>query len=407
MTIKDKTIILGVTGGIAAYKAAELTRLLIKAGAKVHVIMTRGAAEFVTPLTFQTLSKNPVHTDLFSLTQEAEVGHISLADRADLFVIAPATANIIGKIANGIADALLTTSVMATKAPVLLAPAMNCNMYDNPIVQGNMKRLKDYGYAFIDSETGELACGYEGKGRMAEPSDILEEIEAILSPKDLKGEKILITAGPTYEAIDPVRFIGNRSSGKMGYALAKMALRRGADVALISGPSPLKPPRGTRFIMVESAEEMRSSAMANLKDATAVIMTAAVADYRPRNTASEKMKKGKELLSIDLEKTEDILSEIGKKKGKRLLIGFAAETENLIANAKKKLKEKNLDLIVANNVKEPGAGFGVDTNIVTIIDRKGNVEKLPKMSKEEVAWRVLDRMSVEVLGERKFRIKLL
>ncbi len=394
--IKDKIIVFGVTGGIAAYKAAELTRLLIKAGAKVHVIMTRGAAEFVTPLTFQTLSKNPVHTDLFSLTQEAEVGHISLADRANLFVIAPATANIIGKIANGIADDLLTTSIMATKALVLLAPAMNCNMYENPIVQGNMEKLKKYGYHFIDSETGELACGYEGKGRMAEPSHILEEMETVLSPKDLKGERILVTAGPTHEAIDPVRFIGNRSSGKMGHALAKMALRRGADVTLISGPSSLKPPRGARFIAAESAEEMRKAVMSNLKDATAVIMAAAVADYKPVTAASEKIKKGKASLSIDLEKTEDILSEIGKKKGKRLLIGFAAETENLAANAKKKLKEKNLDLIVANNVKEPGAGFGVDTNIVTIIDKKGNIEELPKMGKEDVAWKILDKVVASV-----------
>lgn len=390
MSIKDKTIVLGVTGGIAVYKAAELTRLLIKAGANVHVVMTKGAAEFVTPLTFQTLSKNPVHTKMFSLTQEAQVGHISLADRADLFVIAPATANIIGKIANGIADDLLTTSVMATRAPVLLAPAMNCNMYDNHIVQGNMKRLKDYGYHFIDSETGELACGYEGKGRMAEPSDIMEEIEAILSPKDLKGERILITGGPTFEAIDPVRFIGNRSSGKMGYALARVALRRGAAVTLISGPSSLKPPKGARFVKVKSAEDMKKAVISVLKDATAVIMAAAVADYRPSKTSSEKIKKGKAAFSIDLEKTPDILLEIGKKKGKRLLIGFAAETENLVANARKKLKEKNLDLIVANNVKEPGAGFGADTNIVTIIDRKGNIEELPKMSKEEVAWRVLD-----------------
>lgn len=393
MSIKDKNIVLGVTGGIAAYKSCELTRLLIKAGASVHVIMTSGAAEFVTPLTFQTLSRKPVHTDLFSLTQEAEVGHISLADRADLFVIAPATANIIGKIANGIADDLLTTSVMATKAPVLLAPAMNCNMYDNPIVQDNMNRLKRYGYHFIDSETGELACGYEGKGRMAEPGDIMEEIEAILSPKDLKGERIVVTAGPTCEAIDPVRFIGNRSSGKMGYALARMALRRGAEVILISGPSSLMPPKGTRFVPVESAEDMRNAVTVNLKDATIVIMAAAVADYRPVNAASEKIKKGAGSMSLDLEKTEDIISEVGRKKGKRLIIGFAAETDNLLANAKKKLKEKNLDLIVANNVKEPGAGFGVDTNIVTIIDKNGVVEALPKMSKDEVAWKVLDRVT--------------
>lgn len=393
MSIKDKNIVLGVTGGIAAYKSCELTRLLIKAGASVHVIMTRGASEFVTPLTFQTLSRKPVHTDLFSLTQEAEVGHISLADRADLFVIAPTTANIIGKIANGIADDLLTTSVMATKAPVLLAPAMNCNMYDNPIVQDNMNRLKRYGYHFIDSGTGELACGYEGKGRMAEPGDIMEEIEAILSPKDLKGERIVVTAGPTCEAIDPVRFVGNRSSGKMGYALARMALRRGAEVILISGPSSLMPPRGTRFIPVESAEDMRKAVTVNLKDATIVIMAAAVADYRPVKAASEKMKKGAGSMSLDLEKTEDIILGIGRKKGKRLIIGFAAETDNLLANAKKKLKEKNLDLIAANNVKEPGAGFGVDTNIVTIIDKNGVVEALPKLSKDEVAWKVLDRVT--------------
>jgi phosphopantothenoylcysteine decarboxylase/phosphopantothenate--cysteine ligase len=393
MLIRDKNIVLGITGGIAAYKACELIRLMIKSGANVRVIMTKGAEEFVTPLTLQTLSRNPVHTDLFSLTQEAEVGHVSLADRADLFVIAPSTANLIGKVANGIADDLLTTTIMAAKVPVLLAPAMNCNMYENPIVQENMNKLKGYGYNFIDSETGELACGYEGKGRMAEPGDIMEEIETILSPKDLKGERIVVTAGPTCEAIDPVRFIGNRSSGKMGYALAKMAARRGAEVTLISGPSSLKPPRGTGFISVESAEDMRRAVTVNLKDATIVIMAAAVADYRPKKAASEKMKKGAGSISLDLEKTEDIISEIGMKKGKRLIIGFAAETDNLWANAKKKLKEKNLDLIIANNVKEPGAGFGVDTNIVTIIDKNGVVEALPKMSKDEVAWKVLDRVA--------------
>lgn len=393
MMTKDKTIVLGVTGGIAAYKAAELTRLLIKSGASVHVVMTKGAMEFMTPLTLQTLSKNPVHTDLFNLVQEAEVGHISLADRADLFVVAPATANIIGKISNGIADDMLTTSIMATKAPILLAPAMNCNMYDNPIVQENMNKLTKFGYHFIESGTGELACGYEGKGRMAEPSDIMEEIETILSPNDLKGERILVTAGPTYESIDPVRFIGNRSSGKMGYALAKMAIRRGAEVTLISGPSSLKCPRGASFIAVETAEEMRKAVTANLKDGSTVIMAAAVADYSPKKAAPEKMKKGAVSISLELEKTWDILAEVGKKKGKRLLIGFAAETENLVTNAKKKLKEKKLDLIVANNVKEPGAGFGVDTNIVTIIDKNGNLETLPRMSKDSVAWKVLDRLA--------------
>lgn len=393
MMIKDKTVIIGITGGIASYKTAELTRLLIKSGANVHVIMTKAATEFVAPLIFQTLSKKAVHTDLFSLTQEAEVGHISLADRADLLVVAPATANIIGKIAHGIADDLLSTVVMATRAPVLLAPAMNCNMYDNPLVQDNINKLKRYGYHFMDSETGELACGYEGKGRMAEPSDILEEMEAIVSPKDLSGKKILITAGPTYEAIDPVRFIGNRSSGKMGYALAKMALRRGAEVVLISGPSCLRPPKEATFVAVESAEEMREAVIDNLKEASIVIMAAAVADYMSKKTASEKIKKDEKWHSIELEKTQDILSEIGKKKGKRFIVGFAAETGNLVANAKGKLKEKNLDLIIANNVKQPGAGFGVDTNIVTIIDNKGNIEELPRMSKDDVAWRVLDKVA--------------
>lgn len=393
MSIKDKNIILGVTGGIAAYKACELVRLLVKSGASAHVVMTGGAAEFITPLTFQTLSKNPVHTDLFSLTQESPVVHISLADRADLLVVAPATANIIGKIANGIADDLLSTVVMAAKAPVLIAPAMNCNMYENPIVQGNINKLKEFGYHIIDSDAGELACGYEGKGRMAEPGDIFERIEAILSPSDLKGETIVVTAGPTYEAIDPVRFIGNRSSGKMGYALARMASRRGADVVLISGPSSLKPPAVKRFISVESAEEMSAALAENMKEATIVIMAAAVADYRPKKASSEKIKKGAALISFDFEKTEDIISAIGRKKGKRFIIGFAAETENLRENAGKKLKEKNLDLIIANNVIEPGAGFAVDTNIVTIIDKNGIVEELPMMRKDEVAWKVLDRLT--------------
>jgi len=389
--LKGKKIVLGVTGGIAAYKAAELVRELVRAGAKVHVVMTQSAQAFVTPLTFQTLSGNPVITELFSLIQESEIGHISLADRAEVLVIAPATANIIGKMAAGIADDMLTTIVMATKAPVLLAPSMNVHMWENAICQENIQKLRSRGYHFIDPESGELACGYEGQGRLAEVSAIVEEIRTLLSPKDFAQETVLITAGPTEEPIDPVRFITNRSSGKMGFALARIARRRGAEVILISGPTALPAPPNVKFISVHSAAQMREAVLANLENASILLMAAAVSDYRPRQMSPGKIKKSEMDMMLMLERNPDILSEAGKRKDHRILVGFAAETENLLQNAQSKLIEKNLDLIVANDVTLPGAGFKVDTNIVKFLDRSGKVEELPLMTKEELAARILDR----------------
>jgi phosphopantothenoylcysteine decarboxylase/phosphopantothenate--cysteine ligase len=390
--LKGKKIILGVTGGIAAYKAAELVRELVRSGAEVFVVMTHSAQAFITPLTFQTLSGNKVATELFSLVEESEIGHIALADRAELLVIAPATANIIGKIAGGIADDMLTTIVMATKAPVLLAPAMNVHMWENPICQENIQKLRGRGFHFIDPEAGELACGYEGKGRLAEIPAIVEEIRAILSPKDLSGETLLVTAGPTEEPIDPVRFLSNRSSGKMGFAVARAARLRGAPVILVSGPSALPAPYGVKFIPVRTAAEMREAVLGSLAGVSVLVMAAAVSDYRPKVTSPEKIKKSQAELTLPLELNPDILREAGQRKEKRLLIGFAAETESLLANARKKLAEKNLDLIVANDVSLPGAGFAVDTNIVKLIDRSGKIEELPLMDKEDLADRVLDRV---------------
>ena len=391
--LKGRDIVLGVTGGIAAYKAAELVRELVRAEAKVHVVMTRSAQAFVTPLTFQTLSGNPVITELFSLVEESEIGHISLADKAEVLVIAPATANIIGKIAGGIADDMLTTIVMATRAPVLLAPAMNVHMWENASCQENIQKLRSRGFHFIDPESGELACGYEGKGRLAEVSAIVEEIRAILSPQDFAREIVLITAGPTEEPIDPVRFITNRSSGKMGFALAHAALRRGAEVILISGPTALPPPPKVKFISVRSTAQMREAVFSDLENASILLMAAAVSDYRPRRAAPGKIKKSAAEMVLTLERNPDILAEAGKQKDYRILVGFAAETENLLRNARRKLKEKNLDLIVANDVTLPGAGFEVDTNIVKFLDRSPKVEELPLMTKEELADRILDRIT--------------
>lgn len=391
--LKERNIVLGVTGGIAAYKAAELVRELVRAGTKVHVVMTQSAQAFITPLTFQTLSGNPVITELFSLIEESEIGHIALADKAEVLVIAPATANMIGKIAGGIADDMLTTIVMATKAPVLLAPAMNVHMWENPGCQENIQKLRSRGFHFIDPEPGELACGYEGKGRLAEVSAIVEEIRAILSPQDFARETVLITAGPTEESIDPVRFITNRSSGKMGFAMAHAALRRGAEVILISGPTALPPPPKVKFIGVRSTAQMREAVLTNLKNASILLMAAAVSDYRPRQAAAGKIKKSQAEMVLALERNPDILAEAGRQKDHRILVGFAAETENLLRNARSKLKEKNLDLIVANDVTLPGAGFEVDTNIVKFLDRSRKVEELPLMTKEELADRILDRVT--------------
>jgi phosphopantothenoylcysteine decarboxylase/phosphopantothenate--cysteine ligase len=394
MTLKGRKIVLGVTGGIAAYKATELIRELVKAGADVHVVMTRNAQAFITPLTFQTLSGNPVTTELFNLISESEIGHIALADRAEVLVIAPATANIIGKIAAGIADDMLTTIVMATQAPVLLAPAMNVHMWENPICQENIQRLRSRGVHFIDPEAGELACGYEGKGRLAEIPAILEEIRLLLSPKDFSGEKILVTAGPTEEALDPVRFLSNHSSGKMGFAMARAARRRGAKVILISGPTALPVPSQIQYIPVRSALQMQEAVLTQLESVSILIMAAAVSDYRPKQKETEKIKKSKSESVLDLQLNPDILAEAGKRKNSRILVGFAAETENLLQGAREKLEKKNLDLIVANDVTLPGAGFEVDTNIVKFLDRSGKVEELPLMTKDDLADRILDRIAL-------------
>jgi phosphopantothenoylcysteine decarboxylase/phosphopantothenate--cysteine ligase len=399
--LKGKKIVVGITGGIAAYKAAEFVRLLVKEEVDVHVVMTENAQKFIAPLTFQTLSGNPVVSDPFALLEDATIGHIALADLADLVVILPATANIIGKIANGIADDFLSTMVMATKAPVLFVPSMNVNMWENKALQKNIQTLLEMGYPLLEPGEGELACHWYGKGRLPELNEVVEKMEDILSAKDLKGEQILVTGGPTQEPIDPVRFITNRSSGKMGYALAKMARRRGAEVILITGPASLPlPRRDIKFLPVRSAEEMRKAVFNSLVGSSVVIKAAAVSDYRPKVISQKKIKKGSSNTTLPLERTKDILEELGKKKGNRILIGFAAETEDLIANAKKKLKEKNLDFIVVNDVTRPEAGFGSDTNQVKIIYPSGQVKDLPLMTKEEVSQLILDEV-VRLLKRRK------
>jgi phosphopantothenoylcysteine decarboxylase/phosphopantothenate--cysteine ligase len=392
--LKGREIILGVTGGIAAYKAAEFVRLLVKAEARVHVVMSHNAQEFITPLTFQTLSGNPVAIDPFALIEEEKIGHIALADLAELIVILPATANIIGKIANGIADDFLSTMVMASKAPVLFVPSMNVNMWENRALQKNIQILMEGGYHFMEPGEGELACHWYGKGRLADLSDVLERMEDILSPKDLKGERILVTAGPTQESIDPVRFITNHSSGRMGYALAKVAKRRGAEVILVTGPTSLSIPRSDiEVVSVKTAEEMRKAVFAHLKNCSVVIKAAAVSDYRPKEISRTKLKKIASCTSLELERTRDILGEIGEKKGKQILVGFAAETEDLIANARKKLKKKNLDLIVVNDVTRPGAGFASETNQVKFLYPSGEIKELPLISKEEVSQFILDEVA--------------
>jgi phosphopantothenoylcysteine decarboxylase / phosphopantothenate---cysteine ligase len=391
--LKDKTIVLGVSGGIAAYKAVELVRLLITRGAKVRVMMTRNATEFVTPLTLQTLSGNPVATETLSLTQESEIGHIRLADSADAIVVAPATANVIAKAAGGIADDIVTTVLLAARCPIAFAPAMNVHMYEHPTVTENLARLKARGVVVIDPEEGELACGYEGKGRLCDPAEIVQEIERMLSPHDLVAERILVTAGPTLEAIDPVRFVSNRSSGKMGFALAGAAWRRGAAVRLVSGPSFLRTPRGLERIDTESAAEMLAATSRNFPWCSALIMAAAVADFRPANPAPHKIKKDGKGFTLEMAAVEDELPRLAAKKDGRILIGFAAETENLETNAFDKLRRKKLDLIVGNDVTRAGAGFVVDTNVVTLIGTDGRAESYPKLTKDEVADLILDRLA--------------
>jgi phosphopantothenoylcysteine decarboxylase/phosphopantothenate--cysteine ligase len=390
--LSGKTIVLGVSGGIAAYKSAELVRLFVNSGAIVRVMMTRNAAEFITPLTLQTLSSNPVATDTFSLTQESEIGHIRLADAADAIVIAPATADVIAKAAVGIADDIVTTVLLATRAKVAFAPAMNVHMYEHPTVAENLARLRSRGAVIIDPGEGALACGYEGKGRLADPAIIVAEIEKMLSAQDLAGENILVTAGPTQELIDAVRFVSNRSSGKMGFAIARAARRRGAAVRIVAGPSALATPYGVERIDTVTAAGMLSQTSSNFGWSTALVMAAAVADFRPANPARGKTRKDARGLRLEMESIADELPRLAAKKGARLLIGFAAETEDLEANARAKLKRKGLDLIVANDVTQAGAGFEVDTNIVTLIGSDGRSQSHPQMSKDAVADLILDRI---------------
>lgn len=389
-----KRIVLGVTGGIAAYKVAELTSSLVKSGHDVHLILTKAALDFITPMTLQTLSKNPVWLDEPHLAKKDYVPHIDLAEKADLLAIVPATANTLAKIAWGIADNLLTSTVLATKAPVLLAPSMNVNMYMNPVTQENLQRLKKLGYHVVEPEEGILACGTVGKGRLPAIPKIHEAIENLLYPKqDFQGKKVIVTAGGTREAIDPVRYIGNRSSGKMGFALAEEARKRGAEVTLIAGAVTVEPPAGVTYIKVERAAEMKEAVLQYFPTAHIVLKAAAVADYEPVNRAEQKLKKNTDRLVLELQKSPDILEELGKQKTKQLLVGFAAETEDLLANAREKLQKKKLDLIVANDVTKPGVGFDCDTNMVTLLYPDGRQTALPMLSKQEIAAKILDAVA--------------
>lgn len=410
---QGKTIVLGVSGGIAAFKAASLASALSKKGADVHVIMTESARQFITPLTFQSLTKHPVVTDIFTEPDPSELAHIALADKADLIVIAPTTANVIGKVAHGIADDMLTTTIMASKAPVLFALAMNVNMYDNPIVQDNIEYLRGKGYLFAEPAEGLLACGWTGKGRLMEPEDLVAYIESLFAngtvgasqaraaqpPQDLSGVRLLVTAGSTIEPLDPVRYFTNRSTGKMGYAIAEAAQMRGAHVTLVTGPSKVPVPAGVESVKVETAIEMYDTVMARLDNQELVIGTAAVADYRPKVRHAQKVKKQDGPLIVEFVRNPDILMEVGKRKqANQLVVGFAAETENVLQNARGKLEKKNADMIVANDVSREDAGFGVDTNVVTFVLPEGD-EHLPLMTKREVADRLLDRI-LQVRAER-------
>lgn len=401
--LKDKHIVVGVAAGIAAYKAAELVRLLVKAGAQVQVVMTAKARHFIGELTFQALTGRPVFFDLFDLTQESEIGHIQVADRADLVIIAPATANTIARLAAGMATDALSSVVLATRAPLLLAPSMNVNMWNHPLTQANVRRLVDVaGASVVGPGDGFLACRWTGPGRLAEPADIVEAAVRLLTVRDLDGQVVVISAGPTHEAIDPVRFVGNRSSGKMGFALARAAARRGAEVRLVSGPVTLSPPPGVEVIGVSDARAMDAAVREAARDADVVIMAAAVADFRPRQMAGHKLKKeeilGSGALNIALEANPDILAGLGQRRAAQgaerpILVGFAAETENVIGNARKKLVQKQCDLVVANDVSEPDAGFEVDTNRVVLVSAD-DAAYHEIDSKEAIAHRILDRVVV-------------
>ncbi|MCP1448401.1 bifunctional phosphopantothenoylcysteine decarboxylase/phosphopantothenate--cysteine ligase CoaBC [Priestia megaterium] len=404
--MKGKRILLCVSGGIAVYKAAALTSKLVQAGAEVKVMMTASACEFVTPLTFQALSRNPVYTDTFDEKDPSVIAHIDLADWPDFILVAPATANMIGKIANGLADDMISTTLLAATAPVWIAPAMNVHMYDHPAVKKNMSTLSSFGYSFVEPGEGYLACGYVGKGRLEEPETIVSLIGSYFSQasdtqKILEGVNVLVTAGPTVERIDPVRFFTNRSTGKMGYALAEQAAKLGASVTLVTGPTNLEYPKGVQVVQIESAQQMLEAVMQRYHEADVVIKSAAVADYRPKHVFDQKMKKQPGAAVLELERTTDILRTLGEQKEHQLLVGFAAETEQVDEYAQKKLLSKNLDMIVANNVTTEGAGFGTDTNIVTLYKRSGESRKLPILSKHDVATEVLKEVKEMLEGLKK------
>lgn len=398
--LKGKTVVVGVTGGIAAFKVVSVVSSLKKLGATVRVVMTKAATELVQPLTFRILSENPVYIDQFAEPKVWNVEHISLADAADLFVVAPATADIIGKIANGIADDMLSTTVMAVKAPVLLVPSMNVKMFENRIVQANIQKLKEFGYLFMEPGEGLQACGDTGKGRLPEPDEIVARVIYELAPKDMRGLKVVVTAGGTREALDPVRFISNPSTGKMGFAIAEAARRQGAEVTLVTAPTHLKTPFGVKRLAVNSAQEMYEAVLKEAEEADIIIKAAAVSDYTPVTVYDHKVKKTDGNLTVEFKRTPDILAELGqRKRAGQVLIGFAAETEDLLQNAKSKLERKNADMIVANDISTPGAGFGVDTNLVTLLTRAG-AETLPLMSKGELAEQILNK-AMEFLPGRK------
>ena len=393
--LRDKHILLGITGGIAAYKSADLVSRLIKSGAKVDVVMTKAATKFVSPLTFQTMSQSKVHFDMFGLESYMAVEHITLAQRPDIILIAPATANTIGKIANGIADNMLTTVVMASNASILFAPAMNTNMYLNPITQKNIEILKKLGHKFMHTGEGRLACGDVGAGKMAEPSEIISYLEDYFTDKDFEGKKIVVTAGPTIESIDPVRYITNHSSGKMGYSIANIAAMRGAEVVLVSGPVDIERPSNVKIVNIKSTADMMEAVREHFDTCDVLIKAAAPSDFKPLNFSEKKIKKRdneSDTMSIELTKNPDIAAYFGKIKEHRIMVGFAAETNNIEEYAALKMKEKNFDFIVANDITQDGAGFKGDTNIATIYDASGQVESLPLMSKDDLSSLILDKV---------------
>ena len=391
--LKGKTVLLGVTGSIAAYKMANVASMLVKMHAEVHVLMTQNATQFINPITFETLTGNKCLVDTFDRNFSFSVEHIAIAKKADLFLVAPASADVIGKMAAGIADDMLTTTVMACKCPVIISPAMNTNMYENPIVQDNLAKLERFGYIIVPPAEGRLACGTIGKGKMPDEQVLLDYLERALSDKqDFKGKRVLVTAGPTQESIDPVRYITNHSSGKMGYAVARQAMLRGAEVTLVSGKVNLPPVPFVKMIYITTAEDMYNAVTAEFENTDIVIKAAAVADFRPKRIADDKLKKADGMDNIELEPTKDILKELGKNKKNRFICGFSMETKNMTENSRKKLENKNLDMIVCNNLKVEGAGFQGDTNVVTIID-KTNTTELGIMSKTEVADKILDRIA--------------